>query len=439
MRNNQGVNGGGIRSAGTLIVERTTINNNAASSSGGGIYIGGGSVTIVDSTLDANTAAGSGGGILNDRTLAIFNSTLTGNFANLNGGAIAQLSSNDTATLKNVTVTLNRSDADGNASGIGGGIYGGQTKLENTIVAGNLRGTAPDELSTTLIHPSTHNLIGDAATAGGLSDGVDGNRVGVDPRLGPLANHGGPTRTHSLLLGSPAIDAGDGSLAVGPDSNPLLHDQRGPGYPRLVDGNGRGEVAVDIGAFESPLQLPLVQSIVINDGATQRSSLKTLRVTFNTQVDIDQVTSDPFQFVDADTGGVIVDLPVITVQNGRTVVDFTFAPGAHVDGGGSLIDGRYRLTVEGARVSAFGLNLDGDRDGLGGGNQVFGAQAADRFFRKFGDQNGNNSVDLLDFAEFRRSFGLTSGQERYIASLDSNYNNMIDLLDFAAFRRNFGT
>jgi hypothetical protein len=58
---------------------------------------------------------------------------------------------------------------------------------------------------------SAYNLIGDAASAGGLTNGVNGNIVGVDPALvlGPLADNGGPTKTHALLPNSPAINAGD--------------------------------------------------------------------------------------------------------------------------------------------------------------------------------------------------------------------------------------
>src|SRR5262249_3301577 len=80
-------------------------------------------------------------------------------------------------------------------------------------------------------------------TAGGLSNGVNGNLVGVNPLLAPLGNYGGPTQTIALLPGSPAIDAGDSALAVDAQSNPLTTDQRG--LPRVVG------AAVDIGAFES--------------------------------------------------------------------------------------------------------------------------------------------------------------------------------------------
>ena len=75
-----------------------------------------------------------------------------------------------------------------------------------------------------------HNLIeDDSACAGSMTDTL----VGEDPLLDILRNNGGPTRTHALLTGSPAIDAGDTDL----DS-----DQRGYARP--------SGAADDIGAFE---------------------------------------------------------------------------------------------------------------------------------------------------------------------------------------------
>ena len=80
--------------------------------------------------------------------------------------------------------------------------------------------------------------------SGGLKNGVKGNLVGVaNPRLGTLADNGGPTRTIALLPGSPAINAGSNALALERTAGAVT-DQRGDGFARVV---GR---RVDIGAFE---------------------------------------------------------------------------------------------------------------------------------------------------------------------------------------------
>jgi hypothetical protein len=79
-----------------------------------------------------------------------------------------------------------------------------------------------------------HNLVGNSQGGSGY-DTTD--LLDVDPLLGPLQNNGGLTKTMALLPGSPAIDAGD-------NTNAPEWDQRGPGYPRIVNG------VIDIGAFE---------------------------------------------------------------------------------------------------------------------------------------------------------------------------------------------
>ena len=66
-----------------------------------------------------------------------------------------------------------------------------------------------------------------------------GDQINTDPMLGPLQDNGGPTLTHALLPGSPAIDAGDPNFTP-----PPYYDQRGPGFVRVF--NGR----IDVGSFE---------------------------------------------------------------------------------------------------------------------------------------------------------------------------------------------
>jgi hypothetical protein len=121
----------------------------------------------------------------------------------------------------------------------------GAPVLHNTLIAGNFRGataTTADDVYGSLNSGGDYNLIGDGTGMFGLTNGVNGNLVGsasapIDPLLDSLGNYGGSTLTHALLPGSPAIDAGNNAYATD-------WDQRGPGYPRIVNG------IIDIGAFE---------------------------------------------------------------------------------------------------------------------------------------------------------------------------------------------
>ncbi len=154
--------------------------------------------------------------------------------------------------MTNTTITDNRTDSDDSGSEDGGGVYvdAGTVTLHNTIVSSNVRGSAApvaDDVSGTLEVGSSYNLIGDAGSGGGLTDGVNGNIVGADPLLGPLDYYyyHSPTRTYPLLSSSPALDTGSNSRA---NDAGLTTDQRG--VDRFYDGDDNGTATVDIGAYE---------------------------------------------------------------------------------------------------------------------------------------------------------------------------------------------
>ena len=166
-----------------------------------------------------------GGAVRNDGVLSVEESTFSGNRADL-GGAIYNVG----------TLIVDHSTLSGNiAVEDGGGIDSGGTLIaRNTIFAGN---TVETGLSSDLYAVLTslgHNLIGNARGGSGFAAS---DLLNVNPLLGPLQDNGGPTQTMALLPGSPAIAAGD------PTDAPE-YDQRGPGFPCLVDGR------IDIGAFE---------------------------------------------------------------------------------------------------------------------------------------------------------------------------------------------
>lgn len=150
-------------------------------------------------------------------------------------------------------------------AGTGGGICtsGGSTlDLGNTIVAGNTgTGTNPNyddiRFEGGIVRSQGNNLIGDSP---GDSTGTDkpityqaSDIRDTNPLLGPLQNNGGKTPTHALLAGSPAVDKGNNNYAVEPSigGGPLSFDQRGTGFPRIVDGDSSNSATFDIGAFES--------------------------------------------------------------------------------------------------------------------------------------------------------------------------------------------
>lgn len=228
--NNTGENfGGGIFSSGTLTLTDTTVSDNILlglnTSGGGGGIFSEGTLTLNRTTISGNTTIGRGGGIYNlDSTATITNSTISGN-TGLNGGGIF----NRFGTVNVVNSTIAGNTATDNGGGIWN--FGGTMTLKNTIVSGNTAATAADDCAggkTSL----GYNLAGDASCAlGGVGD-----LNSTNPLLGPLAGNSGPTRTHALLPGSPAIDT------VPLASCTVSTDQRGVPRPMGPD--------CDRGAFE---------------------------------------------------------------------------------------------------------------------------------------------------------------------------------------------
>jgi hypothetical protein len=211
---------------------------------GGGIHAAAGSLTVNSSTIAENSAVYVGGGLYYANTpVTITDSTMSTNDAGYYGGAVYGYGS--AIQLSFDTITQNRIGSEYNT---GGALYilSGQAVLSHTIVADNFKGSGTVEddifgsLDTLL---SRCNLIGTGGS-GGLTNGTNGNQVGVaNPGLAALDFYGGHTRTHALLDGSTAIDAGDPSVSGAPSS-----DQRGKA--RFADGDGDLTAKIDIGAFE---------------------------------------------------------------------------------------------------------------------------------------------------------------------------------------------
>ncbi len=268
--------GGGVFADGDVTIVNSTISGNLADSSrydglGGGVYAKG-NVSIRNSTISGNTArsngshtygsytyhgAGLGGGVSAGGLVTISNSTISGNDASYGGGiAVAAI-----GALTNSTITLNSADV-ANSSGVfgaeGGGVVilagtslvtegGGVTDIGSSILFGNSGGGA--QFGADLGGSPDSAVTGANALVGASTLMLPAGTISSDPLLEPLADNGGPTRTHALGAGSPAIDAGN-------NAQNLTSDQRGEGFPRVHG------PAADIGALETPP----ASDVIFSDG-----------------------------------------------------------------------------------------------------------------------------------------------------------------------------
>jgi hypothetical protein len=252
IRRGMGLSSGGIRNGGDFALRNSIVSENSNGAYGGVSNYG--TIRIINSAIFGNFSF-SIGGLRNDGQATVVNSTISGNGNGDGGGGIY---SSGSLTVINSTVTNNYSGTNLSIEGSGIRVFSGTARLDNTIVAGNSNrnsGTQDDIIGP--VTTANNNLIGNASYSGGIVHGANGNVVGnggfgvidINTVLNTtLANNGGATHTHSLIPGSPAINSGNNSLATDGAGNALVTDQRGIGFPRIVEGT------VDIGSFE--VQVP---------------------------------------------------------------------------------------------------------------------------------------------------------------------------------------
>ena len=277
--------GGGIVSfGGEVEVTGSTISDNEATDGGGILLMWNTTATITESTVSGNRAR-VGGGVGNwGSTLTLVGSTISGNLGGL-GGGVASMTDPDDAqqqtTILNSTVSGNTagipgeegdfygggifnglgltrilfSTVTGNQAAIsGGGVYSGgifeyrraSTEVEGSLIWGNTLGSGtPDDVAAIFSAQNEylslgHNLVGEAGGLASLFEETGDQTADPDGTwLGALQDNDGPTHTHALLAGSPAIDAG---TCTDHTDATIATDQRGVSRPQGT--------ACDIGAFE---------------------------------------------------------------------------------------------------------------------------------------------------------------------------------------------
>lgn len=312
--------GVGVADADVIITDTNITGNVANNGRGGGIGIIGlnnSPILQLDRvTVDNNSASGSGGGIaVIDASYFFNNTTISSNVANGNGGGIAFSSSNPlvTGTIKFSTIVSNRVV---NAFGSNVAVNGSVTTFLSSIVAEplgefpiiNMISGGPGELSSLGFNLFSNSNFSNPSTS---------DLLGVDPLLDVLADNGGAVFTHSLLAGSPAIDAGSNDI--------LAVDARGSARP--ADGEGNGIATNDIGAFEA-------EAGVIALPQTDLAITKMLETTSGIPI-----TSGPAQTGDTVVYRLTINNLGPDIATGVTVVDtlpfgVTFVSGS-INGGAS--------------------------------------------------------------------------------------------------------
>ncbi len=242
----------------TLVITYSTLSNNGPSEAINNdgwscTFCGNGttSVGVTNSSITSNP----GGAIYSDTgrqncggscpvTISITNSTISGN-----GGGVHNSTLSDTV-VSNSTISDNGSGISNDLVSMGTSVF--DSTMSNNGVELSVSGPSPLNIANTLFEVSAggHSIISDGGTVhsfgynlssddgGGYLNGP-GDQINTDPLLGPLQDNGGPTFTHALLPGSPAINAGDPNFVGPPD-----YDQRGPRFDRVRGGR------IDVGSFE---------------------------------------------------------------------------------------------------------------------------------------------------------------------------------------------
>jgi CSLREA domain-containing protein len=312
-----GGNGGGIYNGDQVTINASTISGNfagPAGGNGGGIY-NSGLMSITDTTISGNTGTGGGDGAglyENSNGNAISRSTFSGNTTNGSGGGI--FVNGQPLTLTNVTIS-------GNTAGSGGGLFnnGNALHIVASTIANNTGGGitnngSADATGTIIANNGTN--CSSAITDSGTNLQFPGTTCGLsipsaDPLLQPLANNGGPTQTHALVAGSPAVDA---NTEICPPTPPT--DQRGVSRPQGLH--------CDIGAFElaavgglPTLSINNVSQNEGNSGTTPFVFTVTLSAASASTVTVNYATADGTATAPSDyaaTSGTLTFAPGVTTQ-----------------------------------------------------------------------------------------------------------------------------
>lgn len=267
---------------------------------------------------------------------------------------------------------------------------------------------------------------GVAATTGGWSDRIwlstDAKVDFGDIFLGDKASPGIPMNVNDIYISNLTVQLplvppnSDGAYFI------LLQTDV---YGQLGEANETNNVKANATTLANP---PRVIQVTVNNGDAQRSRVNSLTVVFSENVIFSPNAGAAFSVTrtgpGGPTGAATLAAPVVDNSTFQTKVTLTFSNDSFFNSG-SLIDGKYQLTINAANVTD-GQLLDGNGDGIVGDSYTF------NFLRLFGDANGDGAVTASDFNQFRLAYG--GGPSIF----DFNGDSATSASDFNAFRTRYG-
>ena len=377
-------------------------NRTRGSSAGGGaIYLAQTDTKAANLVLVGNTAAYRGGGIhVNSSSLTLTNSTLVGNTSGDDGGGVHVYGSDADVTLNNSVIADNSADD-----------------------------TGPDVSGYLGSAPGSHNLIGDGSDQPFFVEGENGCRVGtaeapIDPQFVRSPSDGGDgwgddPQTFDfdesenddfgdlrLTFFSPALDAGDPTLAVDAEGTPLEWDVLG--NPRVLDGNLDTLPVVDMGAVETvPNRAPVL--LPIGDKTVDEGTLLTFTVAADDRYD------DP-------AGGVRLNAR-------RLPAGATFDPETGV----------FAWTPAGDQAGTYEVVFTATDDGVPPlyASETVTITVSDIGSQLTGDLNGDGMVNTTDLDLIRGNWGSSVTPGDLLAG-DPNGDGIVNGNDLDIVRANWG-
>ncbi len=261
--------------------------------------------------------------------------------------------------------------------------------------------------------------------------------------IGTLSSvSGSPTSTFSYTLVSGTGSGDNSSFTL--DANGNLRSATAIDFETRSSYSIRVRTTDQEGLFYeesftiSIIDMPeMLGAATIGDGTSQRSLVKQMVATFEGPISI---APGAFSVVKLGVGGGVVATTATATVNGlgQTIVTLTFSGGFTRGLAGALVDGYYRLDIDGTKITRAGEALDANGDGTGGDAYTIGAVEADNFFALYGDTNGDGLVGVAEFGQFRTTFGKTSSQVGYNANFDFESDGTVGVTDFGQFRARFG-